>query len=194
MDTHSDSKRPSDESRTTPGAGDGEVKPGDYLRAVRSHLRSGRPKDAFSVLMQAAIQFPEDPVILSYYGCLQAVVDKRYRSGVETCRKAIHMLKDQKTFGQEVLYPVFYLNLGRAYIAASRRKDAIDALSKGLKYDNTNNDLMKELKGLGVRKPPPVPFLDRSNPINKYIGMILRTTKSAKGAGGGAGGRRGPSR
>ncbi|MDD1632408.1 MAG: hypothetical protein LUP91_09395 [Methylococcaceae bacterium] len=194
MDTNSDSKRPSDESRPTPGAGDGEVKPGDYLRAVRSHLRSGRPKDAFSVLMQAAIQFPEDPVILSYYGCLQAVVDKRYRSGVETCRKAIHMLKDQKTFGQEVLYPVFYLNLGRAYIAASRRKDAIDALSKGLKYDNTNSDLMRELKGLGVRKSPPVPFLDRSNPINKYIGMILHTTKSAKGAGGGASGRRGPSR
>ena len=194
MDTHSDPKRPSDDTHPAPGAGGGEVTPADYLRAVRTHLRSGRQKDAFGVLMQAAVQFPDDPVIISYYGCLQALVDKKFRTGVETCKKAIHMLRGQKTFSQEVLYPVFYLNLGRAYIAASRKKDAIEALKKGLKYDNSNSDLMKELKGLGVRKQPPVPFLDRSNPINKYIGIILHTTRGAKGAGGGAGGRRGPSR
>jgi hypothetical protein len=29
------------------------------------------------------------------------------------------------------------------------------------------------MQKLGVRKKPPVPFLDRSNPINKYIGKLL---------------------
>jgi hypothetical protein len=29
-----------------------------------------------------------------------------------------------------------------------------------------------------MRKKPPVPFLDRSNPINKYIGMILQKAKN----------------
>ncbi len=150
-----------------------DVRPVDYLRAVKARLRSGRQKDAFRLLQQAAIRFPDDPLILSYYGCLQALVDKKYRSGVETCKKAIGLLKKSETFGEEVLYPVFYLNLGRAYVAAGRKKDAIDAFNKGLLYDNSNRDLQKELRGLGVRKKPPVPFLDRSNPINKYIGMIL---------------------
>jgi len=158
---------------------DAGVKPADYLRAVKSHLRSGKYKDAFRVLQQATVMYPDDPVILSYYGCLQALVDKKYRSGVDTCKKAITLLKKKKSsFGEEVLYPVFYLNLGRAYIAAGKKKDAIDAFEKGLQYDYGNNDLKKELRRMGLRKKPLVPFLARSNPINKYIGMLLHSEDS----------------
>ncbi len=163
-----------------------DIKPVDYLRAVKAHLRNGRRKDAFRILQQGAVQFPEDPLILSYSGCLQALVDKKYRSGVETCRKAITLLKKSETFGEEVLYPVFYLNLGRAYVAAGKKKDAIEAFNNGLEYDNTNRDLLQELRSLGIRKKPPVPFLDRSNPVNKYIGMILHTNE-APAAGKGRG-------
>ncbi len=165
-----------------------DIKPVDYLRAVKAHLRSGKQKDAFRLLQQGAVRFPNDPLILSYYGCLQAIVDKKYRSGVDTCRKAITLLKKAETFGEELLYPVFYLNLGRAYVAASKKKDAIEAFNKGLEYDNTNRDLLQELRALGMRKKPLVPFLDRSNPINKYIGMILHT-KDETAAGGKSRGR-----
>jgi tetratricopeptide (TPR) repeat protein len=162
----------------TEGAPGDEVKPADYLRAVKAHLRNGKQKDAFRVLQQASVMYPDDPVILSYYGCLQALVDKKYRSGVDTCKKAIVLLrKKRSSFGEETLYPVFYLNLGRAYVAAGKRKDAIAAFEKGLQYDYGNSDLNKELRGLGTRKKPLVPFLDRSNPINKYIGMLLHPTK-----------------
>ena len=182
--------------RNTPGGtgepprpeGQEEIKASEYLRAVRSHLRSGKYKEAYSILLQASVQYPEEPLILSYYGCLQALVDKKYRSGVETCKRAILLLKKQGSFSEEVLYPVFYLNLGRAYIAAGKKKDAIDTFKKGLKYDSGNSDLKKELQGLGVRKQPPVPFLDRSNPINKYIGMILKAEKKTL-SGGKSGGR-----
>jgi len=153
------------------------IKPSLYLRAVRSHLRRGKPKDAYDLLLQATIQYPDDPLILSYFGCLQSIVDRKYRSGVEACKRAILLLKKQNLFSEEVLYPVFYLNLGRAYVAAGKKKDAIDAFKKGIKFDNENSELKKELLGLGVRKQPPVPFLDRSNPINKYIGLILHKTK-----------------
>jgi tetratricopeptide (TPR) repeat protein len=166
-----------------------EIKPSDYLRAVRSHLRNGKPKDAYSLLLQATVQYPEDPLILSYFGCLQALVDKKFRSGVEACKRAILLLKKQKTFSEEVLYPVFYLNLGRAYAAAGKKKDAIDSYKKGLRYDEGNSELKKELLGLGVRKRPPVPFLDRTNPINKYIGMILHKTKKSAGGKTGTRGR-----
>jgi tetratricopeptide (TPR) repeat protein len=167
-----------------PGAGEPDrpegrevIKPSLYLRAVRSHLRSGKPKEAYGLLLQATIQYPDDPLILSYFGCLQAIVDRKYRGGVESCKRAILLLKKQNVFSEEVLYPVFYLNLGRAYVAAGKKKEAVDTFKKGLKYDNGNSDLKKELQGLGARKQPPVPFLDRSNPINKYIGLILHKTK-----------------
>ena len=166
-----------------------DIKPSDYLRAVRSHLRNGKPKEAYGLLLQATVQYPEDPLILSYFGCLQALVDKKFRSGVDACKRSILLLKKQNTFSEEVLYPVFYLNLGRAYAAAGKKKDAIDAFKKGLKYDSGNSDLKKELLGLGVRKQPPVPFLDRTNPINKYIGMILNKTKKSAGGKTGTRGR-----
>jgi tetratricopeptide (TPR) repeat protein len=159
-----------------------DITPGDYLRAVKSRLKSGNQKVAFELLQQAAIQFPEDPFILSYYGCLLAIVEKKYRSGVEICRKAIALLKRESTFGEEMLYPAFYLNLGRAYLAAGKKTDALSAFNKGLQFDNSNNDLLKEVRALGMRKQPPVPFLGRMNPINKYIGKLLRAKekKSSK--------------
>jgi len=157
------------------------AKPSDYLRAVKANLRNGKQKDAFILLQQAAVRFPDEPLILSYYGCFQALVDKKYRSGVETCKKAITMLRQKGVFEEDLLYPVFYLNLGRAYLSAGKKLDAIEAYTRGLKYDNSNTELRRELRGLGLRKAPPVPFLDRSNPINKYIGLILRTVTKNPG-------------
>jgi tetratricopeptide (TPR) repeat protein len=177
MKEHDDTKQPKSGGEPAPPDPAEEIKPAAYLRAVKAHLRSGKHKDAFGLLLRASVQFPDEPLILSYYGCLQAIVDKKHRSGVEACKRAIALFKGKKSPGEEVLYPVFYLNLGRAYLAAGKKKDAVDAFHKGLQYDKSNSDLRKELRGLGMRKPPPVPFLDRANPINKYIGMILQKTK-----------------
>ena len=189
MKEQGDSKNPENTGEPMSAIPAEQVGPVDYLRAVKAHLRSGKQKDAFRLLLQAAVQFPDEPLILSYYGCLQALVDKKYRSGVETCKRAIALFKGKKSFDADVLYPVFYLNLGRAYLAAGKKKDAIEAFHKGLKYDNGNNDLRKELRGLGIRKKPPVPFLDRSNPINKCIGMILQKTRKEPGKDRGKGAR-----
>ena len=172
-----------------PAGQNDEIKSGDYLRAVRSHLRNGKQKEAYSLLLQAAVRYPEDPLVLSYYGYLQAVVDKKFRSGVENCKRAILLLKEQGPSSEKVPYSVFYLNLGKAFIAAGRKKDALDALKNGLKYDSGNSEIKKELQDLGVRKTPPVAFLDRSNPVNVVLGMILKSSKKAppKGKSGGRG-------
>jgi tetratricopeptide (TPR) repeat protein len=172
---NNDGAKKSDNIRTSAGSRQTrDVKPADFLRAVKANLRNGKQKEAFVLLQQAAVRFPDEPLILSYYGCFQALVDKKYRSGVETCKQALVLLKQKESFEEELLYPVFFLNLGRAYLSAGKKPDAIESFRKGLKYDNSNGELLKELRGLGIRKAPPVPFLDRSNPINKYIGMILR--------------------
>jgi tetratricopeptide (TPR) repeat protein len=184
MDNKNDRKKSGAEEPDRPEARE-EIKPNDYLRAVRSHFRNGKQKEAYGLLLQATLQYPDDPLILSYFGCLEAIVDKKYRSGVEACKRAILLLKKKETFSEEILYPVFYLNLGRAYVAAGKKKDAIDSFKKGLRYDSGNSDLKKELQRLGVRKQAPVPFLDRSNPINKYIGLILQKTKKMPAGGKG---------
>jgi tetratricopeptide (TPR) repeat protein len=184
MKAHND-KKSGKTGPSAPSGPEGETTPAHYLRAMKAHLRGGRQKDAFALLQQASVRYPDDPLILSYYGCLQAIVDKKYRSGVENCKKAIVLLKKKESFEEELLFPVFYLNLGRAFVAARKKKDALNAFHQGLSYDDSNSEILKELRGLGERKPPPVPFLDRSNPVNKYIGMILQKTK--KEAGGNRG-------
>ncbi len=170
MNEHDDKKKAVNEDEP---ASPEVVKPGVYLRTVKAHLRKGNQKAAFSLLQQASLQYPEDPFILSYYGCFQAIVDRKYRAGVETCKKALSLLRKESSFGEETFYPVFYLNLGRAYLAAGKKKDALEELNRGLKYDNRNSEILQELRTLGVRKKALVPFLDRSNPINKYVGLIL---------------------
>jgi tetratricopeptide (TPR) repeat protein len=179
MNETDDSTKSVNSSAPVPSDDADGLKPRDYLRAVKDHLRKGNQKAAFSLLQQAALQYPDDPFIFSYYGCLQALVDKKYRAGVEKCKQAISMIRKESSFGEDMLYPVFYLNLGRAYVAAGRKNDALDSFGKGLKYDNNNRDILMELRVLGSRKKAPVPFLDRSNPINKYIGLILRKSDKA---------------
>lgn len=177
MDERDDKKKAVNEGEPATPASPVVVKPAVYLRAVKAHLRKGNQKAAFTLLQQASVQYPEDPFILSYYGCFQAIVDRKYRAGVDNCKKALSLLRKESSFGEEMLYPVFFLNLGRAYIAAGKKKEALVELNRGLKYDNSNSDILQEIRTLGKRKKALVPFLDRSNPINKYIGLILHTTK-----------------
>ncbi len=170
------------ESPKNPGGQGGsrrEVTPAAYIKAARSFLRDGKQKAAYSVLLEARVHYPDEPLILSYAGCLQAIVDRKYRSGVDACRRALSLFKSSDPYTASVVYPILYLNLGRAYLAAGKKKDAIDAFQKGQRYDRSHLEIKKELQLLGVRKQPPLSFLSRSNPINKYIGLLLH--KSGRG-------------
>jgi tetratricopeptide (TPR) repeat protein len=155
-----------------------------YLRQVKAHLQAGRQEDAFELLHQAILCSPNEPVLLSYYGYLLVFVEKMYRMGIETCQKAIQKLIVQGSSDEEELFPVLYCNLGKAYAAAGKRNEALKAFKKGLAYDSENCDIMNELRSMGIRSMRPViPFLDRSNPLNKYIGLRLhkkKTTLAAK--------------
>ena len=162
-----------------PRDNDDVIKPGAYLRPVIAHLRKGEQKEAYGLLQLAFLEHPDDPFVLSYYGWLQALVDKKYRAGVDKCQQAISIIQKLTAFNEDMLYPLFYLNLGKAYVAARRKRDAFDAFEKGLEFDRTNRDILMEMRALGSRKKAAVPFLDRSNPINKYLGKIVNTKNKA---------------
>jgi tetratricopeptide (TPR) repeat protein len=147
--------------------------PLDYLDEVKFLLRKKSNKRALELLIQALGRYPSEPFLLSYYGCLEAIINRKYADGIEICLKAITLLDEGMSFGQEIFYPTFYLNLGRAYVVAKKRKEAVRAFKKGLTYDKENKDLLWEMSKLGRRRSPALPYLNRSNPLNKYIGMIL---------------------
>lgn len=150
----------------------------EYFEEIQQLLRRGNGKSALNTLRHALDKFPADPFLLSYYGCLIAVIENKSKEGVRICEDAIRILNTSMPFGSEFFYPIFYLNLGRAYLKDKKKKDAVKAFQEGLKNDPDNHDILWEIKKMGTRKPPPFPFLSRSNPINRYIGMLLY--KSAK--------------
>ncbi len=148
--------------------------PSAYLEDVKGLLRENRHKAALKMLRDALTEHPFNPFLLSYYGCLDAIVDNNYERGIETCENAIEILTEEVPFGRQAFYPVFYLNLGRACLAAGKKKDAAEAFKKGLASDPRDPDLLMEARKLGTRRKPAIPFLKRSNPMNKYIGILLR--------------------
>lgn len=151
-----------------------------YLKNVKSLLRVNNCEGALKILDNALTEHPFNAFLLSYYGYLDATVNKNYARGIDLCKTALEILKEdlreEASLGREVSYPVFYLNLGRAYLAAGFKKDAVEVFRKGLEADPGDSDLRREMRSLGMRRKPFIAFLKRSNPINKYAGMLLNNS------------------
>lgn len=154
-----------------------EKRKSDYFEEVKELLRKGNAKSALNTLKISLEKFPGDPFLLSYYGCLIALVEGKTREGIQMCENAIKELNHSMPFGTEFFYPVFYLNLGRAHLKDQNKEAAISAFTEGLRHGPDNRDLLWELKKIGTRRKPLVPFLERSNPVNKYIGKLLYKIK-----------------
>ncbi len=153
-----------------PAAGQKEAG-NNYLRDALALLKKKQDRQALDTLAEGVGRYPDDALLLSYYGCLKARLGSGMKEGISDCRKAISHV-ERLPFGTEFFLPVLYLNLGRAYLAARKKKEAVAAFEKGLSADPESRDLRREMKGLGERKKPVLPMLDRSNPINRYAGKL----------------------
>jgi tetratricopeptide (TPR) repeat protein len=151
-----------------------------YIGEVRSLLRADDREGALKIVNAALTEHPFNAFLLSYYGYLDAFVNGNYERGVDLCKTAVDILreelKEEVLLGQEVFYGVFYLNLGRAYLAAGAKKEAAEVFKKGLLADPKDPELLREVRKLGLRRKPFISFLKRSNPINKYAGRLLHNS------------------
>jgi tetratricopeptide (TPR) repeat protein len=84
--------------------------------------------------------------------------------------KAIALCRE--TLEAEPDNPVLYLNLGKIYLMQGKTENALDIFRKGLSH-GSNEQILAELGRIGTRRPPPLSFMSRDNPINKYLGIIL---------------------
>lgn len=108
-----------------------------------------------------------NPRHMSYYGMCKALRAGEIGLGIELCTAAIK---------KEFYKAEFYLNLGKVYLAAGNKKGAIKVFKKGIRFEPRNEEINKYLVDLGFRHKPVIPALERSNPVNKFLGIFFRKT------------------
>lgn len=109
----------------------------------------------------------KSPELLSYLSyCIAAERGQIYEA-LKLCNDAL---------SQEPDNPVHYLNLGRIYLHAGKKKEALLILRKGLTFGE-NRTLRSILEKIGTRGKPVFPFLPRNSFLNKYIGLLLHRLK-----------------
>jgi len=99
----------------------------------------------------------------SYLGYGIARCQRRFEEGRKLCEHAIKV---------EFYQPENYLNLARTCLLTSDRDAAVRAIRRGLKIDPHNLELLSLQRQVGVRGAPVLPFLSRSNLVNRILGRI----------------------
>jgi hypothetical protein len=107
------------------------------------------------------------PLVLSAYALCTATVKGSYKNSVNLCHEAIK--KDPKNTEH-------YYRQGRILLLAGKRKDAIWVFRMGLRHGR-HKEILETLAAMGLRRQPPINFLSRSNPLNKYLGLFLARLK-----------------
>jgi tetratricopeptide (TPR) repeat protein len=125
-------------------------------------LKSGNTGTA-SEFLEKAVRLERNPLYCSSLAFCLAKEKRDFKQSVSLCKEAIK--KDPKN-------SIHFLYLGRIHILANQKKDALRILNMGLRYEE-NKEIIAELQNFGRRRPPVIPFLERGNPLNKYLGKLL---------------------
>lgn len=104
------------------------------------------------------------PLIISAHALCLAEVQKEYKTAVNMCHEAIK--KDPKN-------PEHYFRQGKILILSGKKKDSIWVFRMGLRHGKQHKGIIDALGAMGIRRPPPLSFLARSNPLNKFLGRLL---------------------
>ena len=114
-----------------------------------------------------AFAIGKSPELLSYLSYCMAAERGQIYEALKLCNDAL---------SQEPDNPVHYLNLGRIYLHAGKKEEALLTLRKGLSLGE-NQTLRSILEKIGTRGKPVLSFLHRSNFVNKYLGLLLHRLK-----------------
>jgi len=97
----------------------------------------------------------------AYLGYCVARFDHRIAEGVRLCEHGIALDPENAEA---------HLSLARVHKLANRRRQGIQALRNGLRFEPNNDELHDLHLEYGVRRRPVVPFLSRHNPVNVLLG------------------------
>lgn len=112
---------------------------------------------------EKASQLEERPIFNSYLAVCIAKERGQFNKALTLCKDAMAAEPDNAAH---------YLNLGRVHLFQGQKMEALKIFREGLPFDGEMR-IVRELDRLGIRRSPVIPFLKRTNPINKYLGILL---------------------
>ncbi len=129
-------------------------------------LRDGDAGAAIELLRHAAERDPENSYYVSYYGLGLGLAEGMWAEAERLCHRAVCRGRRQAQL---------YLNLAEVYLATDRRQAAADTLGLGLHYLPHDPRLQMEFGRWMMRRPPVLPFLPRTNTLNRHLGTWRHT-------------------
>jgi tetratricopeptide (TPR) repeat protein len=125
--------------------------------------RQGDAVEAHALFERAHRRAAADARMMSWYGLTLVLVEKNSNLGISYCDQALRLA------GPE---PELFLNLARAHLALGQRERAVKAIVRGLAAAPLDPALKAAQTSMGWRRRPVFPFLDRSNPLNRWLGRL----------------------
>jgi tetratricopeptide (TPR) repeat protein len=117
---------------------------------------------------EKALKIEENPLISSYLAFCIAKERGQVQKAISLCNDAIK---------EDPENSFHYLNLGKIYLLEKKNEEAVNIFRQGLHHYEQNHQILDELNKIVTRKPLIIPFLKRSNVINKYLGIIFSRLK-----------------
>lgn len=141
----------------------------DLQELIREGVTEARKGNTLLARMhlEEAVKKTRNPEVLAWYGYCLARDKKLFGQAIGLCKEALEATPDNSDI---------YLAAGKIYLLAGRKRSALVAFNKGLKMGR-NEAIMKQLHLIGVRKNPVLPFLERDNTLNVYLGLLLSKIK-----------------
>lgn len=130
--------------------------------------RRNHYKDALVHLGEAVRIAPGNPYYRSFFGYCLAQSEGDLDRALRFCRDAVN---------SRPMDPELHLNLGRVHKLKGDNASAYKAFVNAWKVCKGHPQAAAELTRMGVRRPPVLPFLSRSNWCNKYLGVIRATVE-----------------
>lgn len=108
-----------------------------------------------------------NPLVECSYAVCLAAERQEYERAIGICQDAIT---------REPGKSIHYLNLGRIYIYADRKKEAIRTFRDGLLFER-NPRIVDAMNRLGWRNLPAIQSLGREHPLNRFLGKLFRSRR-----------------
>ncbi|HWE23764.1 MAG TPA: hypothetical protein VG496_07460, partial [Myxococcales bacterium] len=120
-------------------------------------------KGAHQVFEKAYRRNLNDPRVLSNYGLTLVLIEGDRQRGIRFCEEAVR----RGPVTTEML-----VNLARALVVTRNKEQAVRALQRAMELSPTDPRVRHEFLTLGLRRPPPIPWLPRNFFLNKWLGML----------------------
>lgn len=121
------------------------------------------PKAAHRIFEKAYRRNLNDSRVLSNYGLTLVVVEGDRQRGIRFCEEAVR----RGPVTTEML-----VNLAKALVHTRNKEQAVRALRRAQELAPDDPRVGAEFVALGLRRPPPIPWLPRGFFLNRWIGLL----------------------